>query len=200
MRDDRLRQLLRQADASADGPPALPADFAARVRRLDVRRRRVRVGVGAAAAVLMAVGLTSLWSWPAVGPVGVPAETPQVVVVPLPPTEFAEISAELRRLRAEVELRTTVARQMDQRLELVRRTDEVEQVPAPPDAVAAVREQMDQAAFVLVQNADRMCRDLDLCKSAEAKYRRVLELFPGSPWATVARQRLNELQHRGALS
>ena len=53
---------------------------------------------------------------------------------------------------------------------------------------------------MIVSQADRMGRELDLCQSAAVRYRRVVELFPDSRWATVARQRLSELENKGDLS
>jgi outer membrane protein assembly factor BamD (BamD/ComL family) len=45
-----------------------------------------------------------------------------------------------------------------------------------------------------------MCRDMKLCDAAVVKYQRVVDLFPDTPWATVARQRLEEIKQKGEIS
>jgi hypothetical protein len=56
-----------------------------------------------------------------------------------------------------------------------------------------IRVQQDLAAMVLVRQADRYYRELDRKGSAVAGYERVVELFPMTEWAGVARQRLMEI-------
>ena len=54
---------------------------------------------------------------------------------------------------------------------------------------------------MLVHQADYLCDELKLCQSAAVKYKRVIDLFPNSPWAGVARQRLAEINEKeGGLS
>ena len=198
MSDDPLRRILQQADAIAGDPPEMADDLAGRVRLLALRRRRVSFGLSAAAAIVLAVGMTLMWSQtpspshPGVGP---------------PVVQRGQEGANAESIRAEIE---RLGRQADHRLALARRTQEIleqmkraearEQEHAYPDAVANALREVDKAAFVLVSQADRMCRELDLCKSAAVKYRRVVKLFPDTPWAAVARQRLEEIKRKGDVS
>ncbi len=198
MGNDPLKKLLQQADALAGSPPAMPGDLVERVRRLAVGRRRVRVGINAAAAILLAVGITLLWSQ-ASTPLR-PASEPQVVDSGPPQPDVEAIKAEIERLHREADIRLAVVRRTQEILEEMRRFEELKKQPALPDAVANARREVDKAAYVLVSQADRMCRKLDLCDSAAVKYRRVVDLFPDSRWATVARQRLSELETKGDVS
>ena len=61
--NDPLESLLRQADAAADGPPALPGNLAQQVRGLGRRQRRVRLGVGIAIPIVLFVCIYSLSTW-----------------------------------------------------------------------------------------------------------------------------------------
>jgi hypothetical protein len=198
MSSDPLKQLLQKADALAGDPPEMPADLARCVRRLAARRRRMDVGWGAAAAILLAVWITLLWSQTPV-PSQSPHE-PRVADTQEPQPTSDQIQAEIARLRREADTRLVVVRRTEEILKEMRRFDELKRQPAWPDAIANARREVDQAAYVLVSQADRMCRELDLCESAAVKYRRVVELFPETRWATVARQRLNELEQRGDVS
>jgi hypothetical protein len=59
-------------------------------------------------------------------------------------------------------------------------------------AVADVQMQRDRAALILVYEDERSARE-NRPRDAIASYRRAIELFPQSPWAKVARERLKEL-------
>ena len=63
-------------------------------------------------------------------------------------------------------------------------------VQARPDPIERMESQIDRAAFVIVAQADRKARRWNLTDSAANDYRRVIELFPSTRWADVARQRL----------
>jgi len=198
MSDEPLKRILQEADAAAGPPPELPADLARRVRRLAARRRQVRFGLGVAAAIVLAVGMMSLWSQ-APTP-SRPGGDSRSVQRP-EPLDVASIRAEIEALRREADVRLAVAQRTQEILEQMRRAEAVTKRPqALPDPVADARRQLDKAAYTLVFQADRMCRELDLCDSAAIKYQRVVELFPDTPWAVVARQRLSEIEKKGDIS
>jgi len=200
MGDDKLERLLQQADATAGELEQLPTDLAARVRRRAARSRRLRVGVGAAAAIVLATGFTAIWSRTGAPLNAGPEPEPQYAGARQPERQTADLLAEVSRLRNEARVRLAVARETESIMRRMRRASEIIRCDPMPDPVAEVRHQLDQTAFTLVQHADRMCRAMDLCSSAAAKYRRVIELFPDSPWATVARQRLAKLEIEGDIS
>jgi hypothetical protein len=200
MGDEPLKRLLQEVDAAAGPPPDLPADLALRVRTLALRRQRMRFGLSMAAAIVLAVGMASLWSQapPAPSGLGGPAEIVQTR--PEPP-DVASIRAEIEQLRREADLRLAVAQRTQEILEQMRRAEALTKPQqALPDPVVDARRELEKAAYTLVYQADRMCRELDLCESAAIKYQRVVELFPETPWAVVARQRLSEIKKKGAIS
>ena len=199
MRDDPLKKLLQQADAMAGGPSEMPGDLARRVRVLAARRQRVRVGISAAAAaIVLVVGMTLLWPQGATLPP--PGSEPPVAQAEQLQPDIAQIKTEIERLRREADTRLAVVQRTQEILEEMKRLEELKKHPPLPDAVANARREVDQAAYTLVSVADRMCRELDLCDSAAVKYRRVVELFPDTRWAVVARQRLSELDRKGDVS
>ena len=61
---------------------------------------------------------------------------------------------------------------------------------AKVDPIVRIDRQIEQAAFVIVAQADRKVRRWNLTDSAADDYRRVVELFPKTHWAAIARQRL----------
>ena len=206
MNDDGLRKLLREADAAAGQPPKVAGDLARRVRVLAARRRRVEFGMSAAAAILLATGMTFLMSQstasrssagrPAIVKGG-PAVAKGSPIVP----ESADIVAEIARLDREASVRLAVARRTEELVREMRERDAAKRTQEVyVDPVADARREVEKAAYTLVSQADRMCRDMNLCAAAEVNYRRVLELFPETPWATVARQRLDEIKSKGGIS
>lgn len=215
MNQDPLESLLRAADERA-GLPEMPADLAARVRRRAARRRNRWVGgVSTAAAILLCLSLWKLGST-AIPPVS----SPDSEIAALEPansetiqetreiarSDAAKIRAEIDRLNREANFQSTLVRELSRagevsRLlkEIHRRADYNEQA-CLPDAVANVRRQADEAAYVVVAHADRMCRDLHQSAAAAERYRWVAEYFPESCWAAVARRRLAELNQKGEIS
>jgi hypothetical protein len=168
---DALAQLLKHADATAT-PPTLADDLPTRVRRRHVRRRRVP-----AATAIVALAL-------------LPAT---YLLFPLPGTpgrgsgRGASDSARLIALDREVQLHEQTATL------LLASTAQPKTIAAPsPDVLSEIRQQRDRAALMLVYEADRARTD-NRPDRALAAYRRTIELFPTTYWATVARQRIKEM-------
>ena len=191
MSERSVEELLRRADAAA-GRPALVPDLAGRVlRRARRRRRRAVVGLAAAASVLLAAGATLLLSTDRAAPTAPPehvADTQR----PVRPGGAERLREEIARLRAEADSRMAVVEHM---LALERRREKAKPYRrhvAVADPAEQIQQQMDKAALVMVYQADRLSRQLNLRAPAMAIYRRTIELFPETHWAGVARQRLHE--------
>lgn len=197
---DPLRRILQQADAVAGPAPEMPEDLARRVAACAARRRRVRFSLSAAAAIMLAVGgAWLLWEPRGTLDRGREPELP-VVQAPTDAFEIADLRTEIERLRREAELRLAVARRTQEILQEMRRAEALERTTRTADPIAAVRRQADQAAYVVVRQADRMCREMNLCDSAVVRYERVVRLFPNSRWAVVARQRIEQIKQKGDVS
>ncbi|HET6429385.1 MAG TPA: hypothetical protein VFJ30_13295, partial [Phycisphaerae bacterium] len=65
--------------------------------------------------------------------------------------------------------------------------------PAPaPDPERMIQQEMDKAAWSMVQLAARMSVVENRREEAMATYRRTIALFPKTAWAVVARQQLRK--------
>ncbi|MBN1489464.1 MAG: hypothetical protein JXA69_06050 [Phycisphaerae bacterium] len=189
---DSIEQLLRAADRAASPPPIAPADLAGHVRRLARRRRTLRAVGGAAAAAMVVLAVGSRFLMPQAGPT---AESP-IATGPQPATqnEVTQLRAEIAALRQEADAALALARQLAAERQRQDQVAALQRVIDGPDAVDEVRREMDQAAFTIVYQADRMLRELNLPESAIESYRQAIRLFPDSPSAAVARQRLAEIE------
>ena len=77
------------------------------------------------------------------------------------------------------------------------RLDELQaQLASIPDPLEEIENQADKTAFILVYQADRLYRELNLTDSAVENYNRVIKLFHENRWAKVARQRLSEIENK----
>lgn len=193
MKPDPLGELLRRADAAAGPPSPLPPDLVVRVQRsAALRRRRIVLVSTAAAVAFLAVGTSLLLR--SVEPGQTVAGREQLVRAADSEPDVAQLQAEIARLRAEADSRLAVARRM---AELLRRHERLAALAAEsqgPDPVKQARQEMDQAAGILVCQADRLHRELHLRARAIESYRAAIRLFPDTAWATVAQERLTKIE------
>lgn len=170
---DRLEHMLKAADSATESL-APSGDLAFRVRRSARRRRTYRVG--AAGASLLAIALLAIrWNGTS-GPV------------------VAEVPMTVESLRAEL---FEIQSQTDSRMAGVERYLQRQDHRSSRPTLAAddsIRREQDRAALLMILRADRMYHELRRKDSAMADYRRVLELFPSTPAADLARQRLAMIQ------
>lgn len=178
MTPDTLTQLLRQADHEAGGPRAVPDDLPERVRKLAHRRKRLRVQGGVAAIGLMTI-LGVL-----IGPRlrGNDAHT----TIPAITVAASTLDDELRAIKVETE---------KLRAEILAAQPIPARVPARPRVVTpTVDEELERAAYLIVYQADRYHRELDMPESAIASYRQAIDLFPGTRAAQTAQDRLGQIE------
>jgi hypothetical protein len=190
MTHDPLQHLLTRADALAGTPKATANDLAHRVR-VELHRRQVRTsiaGAGVATAALLAIVLAlSFRPTPPKVANNIPTTTASPTVRhdgPTPPPQNEHLVA----LRSEADQREAVvnavlAREAQQRA--LARTPQ-------PDPLAQIAAERDLGALALVRQADRRYRETDHPDPAAAAtaYARVVELFPNTHAAAVARERL----------
>ena len=175
-----LRQLLREADAKPRASD--PVQLATNVRHRHVHQRRVRMGTGI--AVVVAVTIVSL-------ALILPPQEQQYVALKPGTPETIDPKTELARLKIDARVSELTAAALTLKGRARRATARVE---AQEDPLAQVRFQRDRAAMTMVYEAQRSSRVPALSDRAVAQYRKVIELFPGSSWAEVARDRLREMQ------
>jgi hypothetical protein len=190
MTNDPLPQLLASADATAGTFPPSPNGLADRVRA-QLRRRQVRARTAAGAAVAVILVVAS-----AIPLLHLKTHAPPVVIdgpaTGVRQRDVTRLRDEIAALRAQAATgETTVAAML--------RAEQRARQPSPAraattDPVQRIRDQQDLAALALVRQADRLYRELDHRQSATTAYERVVALFPQTPSAIVARQRLVEIK------
>jgi Tfp pilus assembly protein PilN len=179
MTEDKINKLLYEVDQTAGGPVPVSVDLSA-VRRRANRRQTVNlaVRVAAAAVVLFALGL---WSFTA------KKTWDQQKIVAL--------EDQIKQLQTQTDATLNLIREVLDEERKQRRLSELrDQLASYSDPLEEIQKQVDKTAFILVYQANRY-RELDQKASAIRAYNRVIELFPQSRWAEVARQRLSEIQN-----
>jgi len=168
MTEDKIKNLLQKADETAGVPAPVSVNLSA-VRRRANRRRIVSVAtpIAAAAAILVAFGLWNL--------------TSKNVGTTQQQQKIASLETQIEQLQARADATYNLVQEV---LDNERKQQRLEEI----------QKQVDKTAFNLVYQADRMYRELNLKSSAIQTYKRVIELFPETHGAEVARERLLEIQ------
>jgi hypothetical protein len=190
---DALATLLRRADA-ASPPPPVQEGLVKAVRRASRRRHNRRVVAGGCALVLAAASAVAVLQSSRDGSRNVHSVQPGSL--PAPATPQVETLADYKRANYEA---VALARSADRLLAAERRRQRLGELnsraesvaPTQTDRVASLRA---VAALTLISQADRLKSRADSPLDALATYRRAAELFPDTPWAGLARQRIEELQ------
>lgn len=200
---DTLARLLRVADQTA--PPPLLGPGVADAVRLRVRRRvrhRRLAATSLVTLVVIASAAAIVWSpWTHPRPrelvTTLPATRPETApVVPTPPNDRVRLAAEFLRAKQEAELRREIAKRLTAREQSRRKAGASNGAgpafsPTQLDRIALLR---GDAAQTLIGHADRLKSRASSPRDALATYRRAVELFPDTPAAAVARQRIEALQ------
>jgi cell division protein FtsB len=169
---DPLAELLRTADA-AQPPPEQRGDVAGRVHR---RARRRRAGQGLiVAALVVGVGVSVWFSRP-------PARHSTIASA-----SVAQLQRECAQFDADADMHERTAQLM-----LSHERAAARRVAAADDR-DAVTSQLERSALILVNQGERLLREPDAKSAAADAFRRVVELFPQSRGAAVARERLNQI-------
>jgi len=187
--DERLTNLLKDADRYYE-PRRAAADLEQRVTHAVRRARRIEVGVGlaAAAALLLAVYPTLRVVRTAIPP----KQTARAE--PLAANE-ASLRAEIASLRQEAEMHRGVALRILANRALRASSAHLKRTANGQSSSTArqIERQVDRAAELVVKRAARLMQASETCDAA-AELRRVIKLFPESPWAEVARRRLGRIK------
>lgn len=188
MSRDTIAELLHQADADAPPPPPLTPGLAERIlarRRVQLRRRRI---AGAVALPVAAIALTAVL---------LPVRTihhshPSAQTTPaLPSVDVAVLRAELARLDSVASLSLAIVNGVDARQRQRVHLKHARELLA--SALDPIRSERDKAALTMIDHGDRLRRDLKEPGAALAAYRRTIEMFPGTRWAGIATQRIEQL-------
>jgi hypothetical protein len=177
--EQQIADLLERADAGAVVPaetgPGLAERAIGRARRRCVVRR-VGLAVLAVDAVA-AVVFAAVW----LAPTDPPVTTPATVV-----SATHGAGNELAVLRARVSAQQAI---VDALLAMEHRADEPPTETADP--LAEIHTRVELAAKRMVLTADRLEHDQARPDSAQRLYREVVDSFPDTAWAVIARRRLD---------
>lgn len=179
MTEDKIQDLLRDADRTLGPPVPVSVELSViydRAKKRQLARLATSLGAG---VVLIAVGFCALTA--------------------VDKSREKERIAALQMQVKQLQVRTDATLKLiEEVLESERRQRQLDKLYAElasiPDPLEEIQTQVDKTGFILVYQADQMYREFKLIDSASRMYRRVIELFPQSRWAAVARQRLSEIQ------
>ncbi|HEV8607440.1 MAG TPA: hypothetical protein VGQ99_19045 [Tepidisphaeraceae bacterium] len=173
MNEQRLRQLLVEADADVAGMALGSQDMVSAIRRRLRHRRQTQV---AGASVLLCAMLV-------LAPLFRRSPTPLTVV------DASKARAELSLIQLQADSQAaTVDRMMKYQRTLNVRTSAA-RVERRGEPLERIQRQREVTARLLTQNAQRVSEEFGRGRG-EAEYRRVIDLFPETSWASVARRRL----------
>jgi len=180
MTDDKIKQLFQIADRTAGRPLMFPIKASAIRRRARVRRA---VSATCRAAALLILAL-AIW--------GLSDRSPEQTAKQ---AQIAALQAQVKLLQVRTD---ATLKLVQEALKSERKENRLNELQAEladiPDPLEEIRKQVDKAAFTLVYHADRLYRQLNQRASAIEAYNRVIELFPETQSAEVARQRLSEIE------
>jgi hypothetical protein len=182
MNDAELKSLLQGAEAGLERRSPDACELAARVRRLDHRRRR-RWRVILTAAPLAVMAGVAAWQF-------LPSHAGREIdqTAARAPVDAGEIE----RLRAAADYHERAAREMIARVERENRWT-IAGAAAQSDPMADIREAVDVVAYRMVLRADELHAARMESREAVELYRDVVRLFPKTYSAEVARKRLSDL-------
>lgn len=187
---DPLVDLLHAADDAAPRPQLVP-DLAAAVHRRNRQRASRRNRLAATSALAATVAFVLVFAahqfrQPPVPPGGIPAVTNL---------------ADLARLKSEAAALKSQADDLDRQLHFARNEQNRQKMRDEyriQFAQAAVNDLVpspqDQAALIALGQGDYYWQTRREEKPAEAAYQSILDNYPGTRWAAVAKERLQQFQ------
>lgn len=184
MTEDRIKVLLQEADRMAGVPEQASIDTGI-IRRRAHKRYLVRTIVPLTAAAAAIILTISLWTLSV-------RTTKQVG----DNDKVARLQAQVKELQARTDATLKLVQEMLQKEQKQRELEALQvQLESIGDPREEIRQQVERTALILVFQADKMYRELGQKSSVMQAYSRVIELFPQSRWAKVARQRLVDIQN-----
>lgn len=198
MNEEQLRELLQTADEAAP-PPRVHGGLTARVRHRARARWRLRAAGGVAVVALIVAG-TAAWlthgGWSPKSQIvnGIPQDRQPLVDVAGLKSQYAllEVEARQHQLTAAAILRLeSQARREAQAADAAGRA---RMILARPDALAELAERRDRTARILIGRGDSLLHQPGGKSAAAESYKNVVDLFPDTPEATVARDRLGQIK------
>jgi hypothetical protein len=179
MDENTLKKLLKQADSSAELVPLDTGHLASAVRgRLRRRKQAFRYGMAATAAMIAVVCVFSQRQYQSY------KKEQQIVRLE---QEVQELTVRTEATLALVQEMLARQEQQDKILKLNRQLARYEN---------SIQAEVDEAAFVLVYQADRMAEKYNNKETAIDYYNQVIEHFADTPSAETAKERLSQIKNK----
>ena len=183
MTEDKLKNLLQEADRAAGTPKLVSIRLSGIQRRAKYRRIFFKAPFAAAAILVISAGIRSFT-----------IKTPQI---PQEQEKIASIETKIKQLQASTDAAINLIHEVLEEEKRQSRLDELQaQLAAIDDPLEEIQQQVDKTAFILIYQADHMYRELNQTESAVETYKRVIQLFPENQWAQVARERLAQIKEK----
>ncbi|MHC4324989.1 MAG: tetratricopeptide repeat protein [Planctomycetota bacterium] len=184
MTEDKITNLIQQADKAAGGAARVKVNVSA-IRRRGNRKNMINLIAPLATAAVLMVALSILT---------VMFRTPEPTVEH---QKIALLESRIKQLQARTDATLALIQEVLNEERRQSRLNELQaQLASIPDPLEETRKQVDKTAFYLIYQADRLYRELNQTDSAVENYNRVIKLFPENRWAKVARQRLEEIENK----
>jgi DNA repair exonuclease SbcCD ATPase subunit len=184
MTEDKIKNLLQQADKTARGANPVQLDISV-IRRRASRKYMINLVAPLATAAVIMVALSVL------------TVMFRAAELKSEQEKIATLENQVKRLQARTNASLSLIQEVLEEERRRSRLDELEaRLASIPDPIEEVQKQVDKTAFILVYQADRLYRELNQTDSAVENYKRVIELFPENRWAKVARQRLEQIENK----
>jgi tetratricopeptide (TPR) repeat protein len=182
--EEQIGQLLAKADETASDA-TFRLITTAGIRRRVRHRRLVRVAVPTSLAAVIAIAA-------ALSTLSILTRKPQPA-----PQRIASLEEQVKQLQARADATLKLVQEVLERDRQDRRLAALEtELASIPDPVQEIDRQVDKTAFILIYQADKLYKELNQTESAVAAYKEVIQLFPTNRWATVARERLSQIEQR----
>jgi uncharacterized protein YoxC len=183
--EDKIKNLLKEADLMAGPPAPVSSNLSATVRHRANRRRFISLASPFAAAAMLLIA-SGIWIL-AIRTTKTTQEQDKIAL----------LETQIKQLQARTNSALNLIQDMLEETQRKEQLNELEaQLASIPDPLEEIQKQVDKTAFILLYQADRMYRELNQTDSAVETYNRIIKLFPKNRWAQVARQRLSEIDNR----
>jgi len=186
MWNDDLESLIKEADAEM-GPPPTSADLARHVRIIARKRRNSRLALGSSAAVGLLVAIMLLLH---TLPKAVETAHRTPTAIPSLADDLRQLQQSIARIESEADLRQAAVQDWQAKSELAKLNRQLTALEADDP----IQRGMEQAARMMLVQANSMENQLGLQQPAVNVYRRLIEQFPQTVSAECARQRSDEIR------
>jgi hypothetical protein len=180
MTEDKLTDLIQNADEMAPGPSYSIKPSSAGLQRL-IRQRHRRIWTASlVTSILFAVSVTLSIAY------SHKTKTEQQRIIAL--------EAQIKQFRADADATLKLVRQVIRQQQQQQKLDELNaQLAAIPDPIEEMNREIERTAFILLYQADRY-KELNLKQNAVDTYNRLIELFPDTDSALKAKQKLENIK------